>query len=525
MRTVIYARYSTDLQSKSSIDDQIRECKRYAERRDLKVTGCFTDAAVSGASMHREGLVSLMQNTHQFDVVLCESLDRLSRDQGDIANIQKRLVFNGVKIFTIEDGEISAMHIGFKGTWNALQLDAIRDKTRRGLRGKIENGKSAGGKSYGYNVVKAFDSAGNPIKGKLEINDTESKVIERILGDYAYKDKSAKTIAIELNQEGVKAPNGGDWGFSTINGNRQRGTGILNNELYIGQRIWNRLEYMKNPDSGKRNSRVNPEREWLVKSVPQLRIVEQELWDAVKAKQGALSKQSGNAKPRMRAKHLFSDLFKCGACGGGASMSNSTSYGCSTARSKGTCDNKKLVKRTTVELAALEAIKLELLNDQIVEVVVKEYNRSMSKLMKESQKSSSSSKTLIARLEAEHTNLINSIKAGISPGLVADALSEVSIKLKEAKLTQLAPSFKEVKHRGVACEFRDYVKGLESGKFSNEATIAIRSLVEKLELKPTGDVDLVLNPFGLTHKKRPAINSESIPMVAGAGFEPTTFGL
>ena len=37
-----------------------------------------------------------------------------------------------------------------------------------------------------------------------------------------------------------------------------RGTGILNTELYVGRLAWNRLRYVKNPDTGKRVSRLNP---------------------------------------------------------------------------------------------------------------------------------------------------------------------------------------------------------------------------------------------------------------------------
>jgi hypothetical protein len=51
----------------------------------------------------------------------------------------------------------------------------------------------------------------------------------RIFHDYVVG-KSAKRIAAELNRDGISAPGGGDWGFSTINGNAKRGNGILNNE-------------------------------------------------------------------------------------------------------------------------------------------------------------------------------------------------------------------------------------------------------------------------------------------------------
>ncbi|WP_342807724.1 hypothetical protein [Alteromonas sp. M12] len=139
----------------------------------------------------------------------------------------------------------------------------------------------------------------------------------------------------------------------------------------------------------------------------------------------------------------------------------------------------------------------------------------MRELIRDSQNPSINSKSVVAKLEAEKVNLINSIKAGIDPKLVADSLAEVSVRLEEAKLKQVAPSLKEVNNNSIADKFRRYIDELTTDDLSNEAKIAIRSLVEKLELKANGDVDLVLNPFGLA-KKRPAINSESIRMVAGA---------
>ena len=73
---------------------------------------------------------------------------------------------------------------------------------------------------------------------------------------------------------------------STASG--ERGTGILNNELYIGRLVWNRLRFIKDPQTGKRVSRLNPASAWVTKEVPELRIVDQALWDQVKARQAAL---------------------------------------------------------------------------------------------------------------------------------------------------------------------------------------------------------------------------------------------
>ena len=89
------------------------------------------------------------------DVVLAEALDRFSRDQEDTAGLFKRLTFAGVNIVTLAEGDITHLHVGLKGTMNALFLKDLADKTRRGLRGRVELGKSGGGLCYGYKVTRA----------------------------------------------------------------------------------------------------------------------------------------------------------------------------------------------------------------------------------------------------------------------------------------------------------------------------------------------------------------------------------
>src|SRR4029079_12266508 len=274
----IYARYSSDNQRDASIADQLRICRAFAERQGWTIAEEYSDHAVSGATLLRSGFQALMRDAlnRRFDVVLAESLDRFSRDQEDTAGLFKRLTFGGVNIVTIAEGDITHLHIGFKGTMNALFLKDLAEKTHRGLRGRIEDGKSAGGLCYGYRVVKTL-AGGNVTTGAREIQRTEAAIGERILRDFV-AGISPKQIAKNLNREGVAGPFGGPWSPSTIYGNAKRGTGILNNELYIGRLVWNRLRYVKNPDTGKRVSRLNSEGEWLRKEGPQLRIVSEELW-------------------------------------------------------------------------------------------------------------------------------------------------------------------------------------------------------------------------------------------------------
>jgi hypothetical protein len=169
---------------------------------------------------------------------------------------------------------------------NALFLKDLADKTRRGLRGRVELGKSGGGLCYGYKVPHATHD-GAQATGDREIVPAEADVIRRIFRDYA-TGLSPKAIAKRLNAERCAGPGGSPWNPSTVHGNPARGTGILNNELYVGRLVWNRLRYVKDPDSGKRVSRPNPPSEWVTTAVPELRIVDDGLWSHVKARQAEM---------------------------------------------------------------------------------------------------------------------------------------------------------------------------------------------------------------------------------------------
>ena len=120
----------------------------------------------------------------RFDVVLAEALDRFSRDQEDTAGLFKRLTFAGVNIVTLAEGDITHLHIGLKGTMNALFLKDLADKTRRGLRGRVELGKSGGGLCFGYRVVTRTFKNGVVATGEREIVPDEADVVRRIFSDY-----------------------------------------------------------------------------------------------------------------------------------------------------------------------------------------------------------------------------------------------------------------------------------------------------------------------------------------------------
>ena len=529
-KAAIYARYSSDNQREASIEDQVRLCTERAAREGWQVAGTYDDRAVSGASLIRPGIQAVLSDAQagKFDVIIAESLDRISRDQEDVAGVYKRLSFAGVRILTLSEGEISELQIGFKGTMGALYLKDLADKTRRGLRGRVEDGKSGGGNSYGYDVVKSYGETGEPERGERTINEDEAATVRQIFNDYA-AGKSPKAIAHALNRKNVPGPSGKGWGPSTINGNWRRGTGVLNNELYIGRLVWNRLSYVKNPDTGRRVSRLNPESEWIVKDVPELRIIDQALWDKVKARQQGLRTEK-SFHERQRPRKLLSYLLKCGCCGGGFSKISATYYGCSNARNKGTCDNRLGIKQADLEGLVLSALQSRLMDPALCEEFCDEYTRQMNAARHEKNASLIAAKAELEKLATEKGNLVQAIKDGVPAAEVKDDLARNAARREELEALIGGTAEEPVLlHPNMAAYYRGEVAALADALNADEnhaeAAEIIRSLVE---LTPNTDGKLDIDLYGdlagilalAANKDAPLDKSDAsvqqVKMVAGA---------
>lgn len=163
----------------------------------------------------RPGIQALIADAQRgrFQIVLAEAMNRLSRDQEDIAGVFKRMNYASVRIVTLSKGEVSHLHVGLKGTMNALFPKNLAEKTHRGLRGRVEQGTSDGGNAYGYDVVRKPDANGEPIRGGRTINLAEADVVRRIFRD------GAGTARHCLPSQRRRHPGSRTWGFSTITGN------------------------------------------------------------------------------------------------------------------------------------------------------------------------------------------------------------------------------------------------------------------------------------------------------------------
>ena len=372
-RAALYARYSTDLQSERSVDDQLALCEEFATRSGLTVAGEYSDRARSGASTHgRTGLRRLMDDARdgRFDVVIVEALDRLSRDQEDLAGLHKRLSFVNVEIIAVHDGRADAVQIGIRGLVSTLFLADLKHKIRRGMDGLVREGKTAGGRAYGYRPTP-----GDP--GHPQIHEEEAAIVRRIFAEYIAGSRP-REIAGRLNAEGIPAPRGARWGAVTINGNAGRSYGIIQNPLYSGRIVWNRVRMIRDPETGRRVSRANPESEWRWGEAPHLAIVDAETFEAAQATKAARA-HAPHGKVDRNRKRLLSGLLKCSHCGGGLVMHDQrgtvTRVRCSTVRESGSCDNTRRYRLDKIEAAVVGGVLERLRDPALINAYIDEYQR------------------------------------------------------------------------------------------------------------------------------------------------------
>ena len=374
---------------------------------------------------------------------------------------------------------------------------------------------------------------------------SSAEVIRRIFRDYV-AGISPKQIAKDLNREGLRGPRATLWGPSTIYGNPKRGTGILHNELYIGRMVWNKLRYLKDPDTGKRVSRPNPESEWVISQVPALRIVDDEQWAAVQARYATVKKKWKTAEPGkrfrqfVRPKYLFTGMTKCGICGAGFVVYYRDRLGCFGTRERGTCTNTLTIPRQEVESRVLAALQEKLLRQDFFDEFCREFAKEMNRLRMEQRASLSGAKRELERVKREIEKVVDAIVEGYrTPELKArnDSLQE----RKNTLLAQLAVADEPppLLHPSMADLYRSKVEELAAALQREdtrlEASESLRGLVESIVLTPRdGQLGIELRgnlaamlTAARNAKRSPETGDLCVPMkvVAGAGFEPATFGL
>ena len=519
MRVAIYGRYSSEGQREASIEDQYRNCEGYAKREGWAVVERYHDKAISGTKDEtgRDGYAAMLKGARakQFDVLLIDDLSRLSRDSMKTEEARRLFVYLGVRLIGISDGIDTAAKghkalSGFKGLMNDIFLDDLRDKTHRGLAGQALKGNNCGGRNYGYKHIPVEhstekDEYGRPkiLAVRREIDPEQAKWVRQIYEWYA-GGKSPRQIAEELNQRQVPSPGAsyrrrrpcsryGTWAASVLHGELDRATGILANPIYVGKAIWNRREWVLNPETKRKLPKLRPESEWIVTDQPHLRIIPQDLWLKVQERRKDAANGRRDKHKARTPKYLLSGLLKCAECESNFVMQSYYQYGCAGHKDRGSsvCGNSLKVARSLAEEKLLAGIQRDLFTPEGVDLFVKETTRLLAERSRQRQPERERSQLRLIAVEEELANIMTAIKAGILTATTKSELEKAEserTRLRQTVETATANADKVVTMLPRAKErYQALVEGIGSlsSKHLPEAREQVRALVGEIRLRPT----------------------------------------
>lgn len=223
---VIYAWFSSDKQTESSIEAQVRACREYAAAHSLHVMEVYADEAISGAgakTASRRTYQRLLRDASkgQFDTILIHKYDRIARNLGEHVNLEQRLNKLGVTLIaTAQDfGSAKEAKIMRAITWSLSEyyLDNLSEETKKGHRETALKGLHNGGYApFGYDVVNQ----------QYVINKLEAGYVRKLFAA-ALERRGFVEIIEEMDAAGIRGKRGRPIKYPQI-------YEILRNEKYTG---------------------------------------------------------------------------------------------------------------------------------------------------------------------------------------------------------------------------------------------------------------------------------------------------
>lgn len=457
-RAALYARFSTDRQSDTSIEAQARLCRARASVLGLEVVAEHADQAVSGSVPldHRPGGRALLADAlaHRFDVLLVESLDRLSRDSDEQGRIVKRLVFRGIRVVGVSIGFDTnerghKLVRGMRGLIDEVYLDDLRDKVHRSLSAKAARGGHVAGLSYGYrSEARGSDRV-------LVIVPEAAAVVREVFERYG-AGESCQRIAADLNRRGVRGPRGGTWSVSALYGSPAKGSGILNNALYVGRYVWNRSQWTKDPDTGRRTRMDRPRSEWQEDERPELRIVPDPAFEAVRARIGAPGTH-GTYRKGAQVRSLFGGLLRCSLCGAAMVAVDARRYGCVARKDRGPA----VCQGIAVSRAMIDSRLLAIIRDDLAgPATIAQVRAYAARALSAHAAGRATPSARVAVLRREIANLVDAVAAAGMSEALRSRLAGAEAELRTIERAGQAPAVKPPSVDAVVAIYRTLLLNL-----------------------------------------------------------------
>jgi site-specific DNA recombinase len=435
----------------AELQDQVRVCTEFIERTGGAVRHdlVFFDKGISGSSLERPGFERMMAlvgaRPSRIDAIVCEDLSRVTRDLADGATLFKRLEYLGVPLYGVADGTSpgSKMSFGMKALMGEAYIDDLRFRTKRGLDGRALNDFSTGGLPIGYRSEPVTDVSSRIVGHRIVVDDDGKATVLRIFSMHR-EGTSLEAIARTLNNEKVPPPRAKTlhrrkgWIASTVRA-------ILRNRAYIGEFTFNRRQWMKVPGTNRRRSRLRPEHEVIRRSRPQLRIIDQELWDDVQARIVAVrafytrtseGKPKGTGLAGKRTTYPTSGLLHCAECGAPMTIYGGSSqryYRCSDFKKRGTCPNGLSLREDVARDRILGLLRENLTTSKEVAFMRKAAAEMLGELSKKTNSELEEHRGRLARTEQRIGGLIQFIADGDQSDYVRATLVDLEAQAKVEK--------------------------------------------------------------------------------------------
>ncbi len=439
-RAVIYARRSTEEHQAASLDVQITEATRFCESRGWSVVQTFQEEAVSRAEFKkRPALISMLaaatSKPRPFDRIVLRDETRLGGDMYRTGIVVQDLLDAGVRLFYyISNEEVSfddptsKLVMAVRAYASELERVKIASRTREHLQVKARQGYNVGGRVFGYDNVEVKDGD-RRLRVEYRINPREAEVVQDIFRQHA-EGEGVRAITKTLNAQGVPPPRAG-----------VRGTGswapsciweILHRERYRGTLVWGRVggEYR----GGTRVTVERPEEQCTRVERPDLRIIDEDLWQKVRSRSDHVRVAQGYGKRAGRPKYLLTGLARCAQCGGPMHVINGKDgrsiikvYACAWHRDRGdsVCTNTTRRPVDAVDESVTAWIRENILNEGVVAAVLAKVRQQVEDA---ALGTASDADTEGATLERELARLENEIARLTSALATTDGPSETLVR-------------------------------------------------------------------------------------------------
>ena len=311
-----YLRYSDSNSQPTSLDDQLAGAMRKAasEKRFIPWKYCFADASVTGRTHLRRGYrlakEALEQFKHtQLDTLYFDEFSRATRVAIGTYRLARLMEMLGFRLIGVRDGFVlgtqqAQILIMATAMFNEMFIAQLREKVLRGMLGAAERGTSLGAVRFGYELVDKIDDNSNsiinakdkPVRIPAIHRENSRHVLQaaRWVADYHL---SYKEIARGFNA--AKIDGSTAWQGSKI-------SKMLACPIYIGTRIFNRPRTVWDKETGEFTVKLNPESEWIVSDMPELRIMDDDLWTRLRVRAGEVA-----AKAPRTGKKLDRTVSRC----------------------------------------------------------------------------------------------------------------------------------------------------------------------------------------------------------------------